>query len=649
MNYKRIAAWIGVVAVVVWVIWNTHFPIADYYLDDDWFVLPERLWFQSSWDWFKHLLFFSQNRLTWVGDYMLYRPGLFAWIWFQDVAFREHRFAQQFLLIAVSLFTYASFLPMLGRENGKLLAVAAALYATTGAFGGLLFTWPHINGYLFAVGLYTFAAHRLASIDERSVWGTATLLFIAATFHEFVSVTLAFLIGLEFVIWRKRDREGSKKRLLAIGAPLAAYLLMVVVARTILDPPSDFATEGALPLKFDEEYFTRVAMNQLVILIQLVHMVVPFAQISEGIDIARFSVGALAVVALIFVWLRRRETRWNYKIALCFAPIVVFFTSLFVTKVAALKVMKAHYYPMYLFFFLLFALLVLAPYLGRRMRASLIVVMLASSLWGAYKNSTKHENVGISRVIDRTVSEILDQLRDDPELCFAGLVDPERRRPLANAAGIALQLRNCEWHAGRKTYFVVQSDGGVAPANFEPPQEGTRIDFGSDLLGAGSGNELAPILIPASYNVFEARQRAVHDGIISGREVRDECDVDDISLRLQANELWPIMYNTGFYVSSGSARLYFILRNNAFSVAFFDGEKPVKEVMGSSVFAMKDEFELRVRRAENRCFVFIDGMLILESPLCWSGSARIGVFDFKNGTEPERIVEFSGSKTQVAK
>src|SRR4051812_27437878 len=97
------------VMCAAYVIYNIFYPIPFYYLDDEWFVLPERIWYASGWEWLKHLLFFPQTRTTWVGDHMLVRPGLFLWIWLQDMLMRSHREAQQLLLISVSLFTFSSF------------------------------------------------------------------------------------------------------------------------------------------------------------------------------------------------------------------------------------------------------------------------------------------------------------------------------------------------------------------------------------------------------------------------------------------------------------------------------------------------------------------------------------------------------------
>src|SRR5665213_3235470 len=105
----RAAVWLLLIAAVVYSVDQFFFPIIQYHYDDEWFVLPERVWYRDGFAWLKHLLFFSQTRTTWVGDFMLVRPGLFTWIWLQDMLVRSDRMAQQILMIGVAAFAFAVF------------------------------------------------------------------------------------------------------------------------------------------------------------------------------------------------------------------------------------------------------------------------------------------------------------------------------------------------------------------------------------------------------------------------------------------------------------------------------------------------------------------------------------------------------------
>src|SRR5437870_6100087 len=122
---------VALIGITAYVLYNWFYPIAQYYLEDDWTVLPERIWFKGKIDWLEHLLFFNQTRFTCVGDYMLYRPGLFFWVWLQDIMGRSDRMAQQLLLVAVTCGIFISFYLMIFRECGKALALAGALFALT--------------------------------------------------------------------------------------------------------------------------------------------------------------------------------------------------------------------------------------------------------------------------------------------------------------------------------------------------------------------------------------------------------------------------------------------------------------------------------------------------------------------------------------
>ena len=68
------------------VLWNiillislvAYFKDVILFQNDDTFIVPEIAWFAGfNSDFLQHLLILNQSRYTWVGDFQLFRPGVF--------------------------------------------------------------------------------------------------------------------------------------------------------------------------------------------------------------------------------------------------------------------------------------------------------------------------------------------------------------------------------------------------------------------------------------------------------------------------------------------------------------------------------------------------------------------------------------------
>src|SRR5580698_5391078 len=123
-------------------------PNPSYIALDEFFTLPERLWFvRDNAGWLRHLLDFAQNRFINVGDFSLFRPLLFFQCWLEDMAGRDHR--DLFHVIAVTvgvgwalstyvlLRRYVSFLPAILLSAVLLLSPALDAH-------NYFVSWPHL-------------------------------------------------------------------------------------------------------------------------------------------------------------------------------------------------------------------------------------------------------------------------------------------------------------------------------------------------------------------------------------------------------------------------------------------------------------------------------------------------------------------------
>lgn len=640
----RSTFWVAFVAIAAWIVHSVFFPIPHYYLDDDWFVLPERAWFDGAWDWFKHLLFFSQQRLTWVGDFMLYRPGLFGYIWFQDVAFQHERVLQQWSLVVVAGFALASFVTMIRREWGTAVAISAALFTLCTPTGSMLFTWPHINGYLLAIALYTFAATRLTNRLEStsSALVTAVLFFGATLFHEFVALTLGLLVVIEVLFWRRHDRAASTRNLLALGLPIVLYFAIVGFGTFVLDPPRFFAPGETDGFVLDFETMKRIAFVQLNVTLVILHGLVPFASDVAELNVARLLVGAGIVIAAVGIWLLKPARRWSYKIAVCAAPFAVLFFGLLVGRVATRGVVKAHYYPMFQFFLLLFLLLVAAPRTRVWSRNLLVVLFLAGSLWSSRIVRAANETTAPrAMAVHRVVESVVEVLGKEKDRCYGGLHDAANRGSLVYAVSLALRSHDCQRKPGvRPLYFEIRQDESLG--SFDPIEIGSdraRVDFVPLLRYRGRSGELASFLEKLTYNIFEAERNLRHDGWIELRSADVGAEFDVIEARFEAREEWPVMYNSGFFLGNASARIYVLLRNNMVHVLFADSRTPAREVAGVPVGKIKSEYSVRFERRSDRCLVYFDEMMLVQSPVCWQGPVTPGALEFSNATAPEKLIE----------
>lgn len=165
---------------------------------DDYFVLAERSLFSknSHLSWLKHLLFFNQTRWTYVGDFALFRPGLFffQWLYFEIL----YPYGEKYVVAVLTLSNAVALIGIfffLSRFTSALFALVGIIFIAIGQSGFIMFSWAHINPYLLGLGLFSWW---LAIVREDRGW-PSLLLFAAAFFHDLFGMILVSIALLRVI------------------------------------------------------------------------------------------------------------------------------------------------------------------------------------------------------------------------------------------------------------------------------------------------------------------------------------------------------------------------------------------------------------------------------------------------------------------
>ncbi len=638
------ALWAMFAGVLLFVIKSWYFPISHYFQDDEWFVLPERIWYPEKVAWLQHLMFFSQNRNTWVGDYMLFRPGLFSWIWLHDILFRSARVPQQIFLILTAFSAFVPLFFLLRKEAGKLFAAVACLFAFCCIRGHLLYTWPHINGYILSLTFYSWAALVWSSKDLSAKRAALAggLFFLAETFHEFVAVTLVLLLLGEF-FFGSRNLRATRFRLASLGGALILYGLVVTFGYLAFKPPAIFSPTETDGLVFGWDYIYRVFYVQSNLAIQILDDFIPFPFVATPIDYLRwvFGLGMLARMAYKTICEGNPEDRRKKFLAV--APLIAIFVGLLLGRVATRGGVKSHYFPIFQYFLIMWAVFVF-PRMKPKFRAGLTVVLLATCIWTAIQISMHNKVTSeqeLAPVISRAVADVEKFLAENKGRCYAGVFDSKLRSRINEAVNIVFFQRNCDFLSVRPAYFSIGPEGEAAEvAGVEelPIWKATPI---LDTLGSAEYHvDLARYLANLTYNFREAELGLRHSGVLRMRALKSAISPEEIVARFSSTDEFPQLFNVGLFIRSRSAAFYFILRDNVLKVITRDSEGHVQEVAGTQLSSIKKDLKLRVRKAGYGCLVYLDSHLLTQLGECLGESVNVGAFDFENGTPPETLISF---------
>lgn len=651
-----------------------------YFLElDDYFILAERAYFSNNSDWLGHLLAFNQSRFTWVGDYMLFRPGLFIVNWLFDVGARHNRE----LLHAVALINYA--------VAGVVLYLACSRYVTrpvalvlSGFFvvprySDSLANYPHINPYLFSMILLLAAALLMTQNNRfqkgNSAAGLLTLMLLAAAlFHEFTVLALAAAGVMLLLMYRTRrlpsdecSREAIRCRAVPVAASLLLFLVLFIVNLIKSKVPCFYSPGEGLSSAALGTYLFRYAL----LLYKSVNFALPdaifkMADIYNGVVwfpvMALFMVVAYRTKSLLIVFRKDRTIDMVAVMSLSAVAALAFGIVIgrFITRGSAMA-----WYIVMIGYFLLVIIAIVwnrvsekIPGTAVRISQTLFVILAIVTL--AHRSVVYHNgHREMNRTIQPAVSTshgIIDFLDRHRMYSYAGIFpDPARKRAfdkpditnLYRSINLVCHYYSSAVRAGIPVYARINDGSGGAPANasvnlYRMNDQETQQETRHTPLNLLPRNHVAgidSIAQPRSCNRYEAQKKLSLAGSFTPAYLSDrQCRFRELRVRLKSDDGFPIMYNTGiFFLSDTNATLIALMDNEAVIYSGLGRERHI--VSQGTLPRLSRLFDIVLRRNGPDCLVFMDEYLIAVIPR-WDGSpGRIGIGTWENGTSPETAVE----------
>jgi hypothetical protein len=658
-------------------------PNPSYIALDEFFTLPERLWFvRDNAGWLRHLLDFAQNRFINVGDFSLFRPLLFFQCWLEDMAGRDHR--DLFHVIAVTagvgwalstyvlLRRYVSFLPAILLSAVLLLSPALDAH-------NYFVSWPHLTGYSLALMLFNVGLLLLPR--EGHPRDVATLVLSACCFviagwnHEFVVPALLILVLL-LALWLWYERgKGSllRQSLFATGAGL--LILGAVDLAHFL-----WFSEFAVPLR--EQDWQPIGVSLWNLAVFLASPLLPGFTAQNALIVASLAVAMTTVFFLLgIVGLRRDRLSLLLRdpVALgAFAACTAIVAGVFVGRILIDGWTPFWYFRLlagYQAIVLAAASTAIVAKRERPVQAVLVIAAIVLTYGLIRQTRTLHRNntaIAQSNQISSVVTAVQQQLAEHGSWCFAGIkltdiaADPKFNQfpidltlniPTAVAAvSTILQYESCSERAGSPVYFSVAAEGGkvktrpltLTPGFFHESSgsDSATKDGETFVLPAPLYEELGTNIQalrkthnprPFGTRVWDGRSRPEapwRGRITAGIDGTCPCE---IRMRVESDDSFPRMYNLGFLFDYGQPNaMALLLFENKIVLGRFENERLHISSLGF-VPDMRAPLDLVVRSDDSGCLVFANRQLVVSDGKCALTAGSLGTLTWPNGTPSERV------------
>lgn len=178
---------------------------------DHGFILAERSFYNSDWDFFKHMISFSRTRHVAPGDTFLFRPGTHALLGLIDIFLRPNLFAIGFLSIFWHAITAWTIFLTGQLFKSACIGFLLAIWFIVQFSGIDMILWRHISPYMFSLIFFGLGLALLSSSkntpSSSRLLGCSCLFFLSMCFHEFLSIALllsGLLMFTREVIFKKR-------------------------------------------------------------------------------------------------------------------------------------------------------------------------------------------------------------------------------------------------------------------------------------------------------------------------------------------------------------------------------------------------------------------------------------------------------------
>jgi hypothetical protein len=658
-------------------------PNPSYIALDDFFTLPERLWFvRDNAGWLRHLLDFPQNRFVNVGDFSLFRPLLFLQWWLEDMAGRSHRDLFHAIAVATGVAWALSTYVLLRRYVSILLAFllsAILLLSPTPDAHNYFVSWPHLTAYSLALALFNVGLLLLPR--EQHPRGAVALVLSACCFviagwnHEFVVPALLLLVLLQALwLWYERGRAPVLRQSFCATGTALLILGAVDLVHFL------WFTEFAVPLRDQDWQPIGASLRNLAVF--LASPLLPGFTQQNALIIASLAVAVTAAFFLSgIVGLRRDRLAVLLRdpVALgAFAACAAIVGGVFVGRI----MIDGWTPPWYFRLLAGYQAIVLAAastaVIAKRDKPVQTVLLIAAVVltYGLIRQtrSLHRADTAIyqSNQIQAVVRAVREELAGHANWCFGGIkltgiaADPKLdpfpvnlllNIPTATAAiSTILQYEGCPERGGTPIYFSVAEAGSeieVRPLTLAPGFFHDRPGSFSPAEKVATFNLPAPLYQELGTNIQAFRK--THDqhpfgtrgwdgrsheeapwrGKLTAR-IDGNCPCE-IRMRVESDDSFPRMYNLGFLFDDGqpNAMALLLFENRIVLGRFESGQLRISSL--GFVPDMRAPLDLIVTSDDSGCLVFANRQLVASDSKCALTAGSFATLTWPNGTPGERL------------
>jgi len=216
---------------------------------DHFWLMGERAFSSSEWNYWVRLLSFNHSRVLEPGDYTLFRPGTTGTLALLDIFFRENFYAQGIFSLLFHLSAIGMIYLIANRatkNRGLSVALSAVLLALFPGY--LAVSWRHISPYILCCVFLGAAAYHLCGTfpGNKKPWVTMVFLFLSTIFHEVAVFACLGLGGISLLtalinkFARKLPANASRPFFMAAQVfliPVALYVALNKVSVAIYQVP----------------------------------------------------------------------------------------------------------------------------------------------------------------------------------------------------------------------------------------------------------------------------------------------------------------------------------------------------------------------------------------------------------------------------
>lgn len=630
---------VGILAfalINLYIIYYFFYPIEYYYYGDDWFVLPEKVWFQSNFEWLQHLMILNQRRFTFTGDFMLYRPGLFFIYGVSDILFRTDRQAQQLVLIAVVTSAFYFHYLFLKDYLGKLFAAALCMYTLCLPVGFIIYHWPQLVPYVLALGFFSLGLkyYLKSENDPYRLWKAGFSFFFATLFHEIAVVSIVGYFCAQIVFsWKE------KKKLVPLGAPLLAFFSMTTLIATTSSLPVFFDKQHNA-INFNPELIQRVLSATQMLVYNLLYFALPFTRIEHESNWV-FPCITIGVMVFGSFLLLRQKDKALLKVML---PLMIslfgVIAGVLVGRVAPRGSFAPYYFVLMLYFLLPIVAISYAKFLSKqKWRVISVVTLLTISNFAYVEARNATDPSGPLKVYPHIelVSEISKALKNQPDRCFGGGASTNADVDTNYLLNIAFSNEACKENDGKKPTVFMYRQPDLKQL-IQAKVVGKTGEFHEAIIANSKSTEaLASTLFGFGFNIVQAKARSPYPKeIVVSNLILSTGPVSGFEFEVVSSDSYPVLYNFGFEIGqvNGDSTIV-IFHNNNMDIL------TKQATVRTSLPDISSNLRIRIIRDGGYLFILNNNQVLMQFPNGFKNDSYIHFLTFDNGTPGEKITKLA--------